>query len=66
MSLYNGIDPVAVASFGVYTETYTSATDPGAIANLYVSRGLFEDAPNVAIRIVAIIMNYLEGEFKNG
>lgn len=61
MSLYNGIDPIAIASYGSYTETYTSASDPGAIANLYASRGLFEDAPNITIRIVAIIMQYLKG-----
>lgn len=44
MALHNGIDTVAVASFGVYTETY-GAANKGAIANLYASLGYLEDAP---------------------
>jgi len=44
MSLYNGVDTMAVASLGVYTSTYGSAAS-GNIANLFVSLGLFEDAP---------------------
>ena len=46
MSLYNGIDPTAIASFGVYTETYGS-TDGGNIASLFASFGLLENAPGV-------------------
>ncbi len=45
MSLWNGIDYVAAASEGVYTEGYISATGGGAIANLAASFGLLEDAP---------------------
>jgi len=44
MSLHNGIDLVAVATFGVYTETY-GAANKGPIANLFASFGLLEDAP---------------------
>lgn len=45
MSLYNGLDIIAIASLGVYTETYDSATGAENIANLYVSFGFLEDAP---------------------
>lgn len=48
MSLHNGIDTVAIVSYGVYTETYGSATQKN-ICNLYSSLGLFEDAPEEAI-----------------
>ncbi len=46
MSLYNGIDPTAIASLGVYTETY-GVGEEGNVANLVASFGLFEDAPAV-------------------
>ncbi len=46
MSLYNGIDPTAIASFGVYTETY-GAGEEGNIANLVASFGLLEAAPGI-------------------
>ena len=36
MSLWSGIDTVAVASHGVYTETYGSG-DKSNIANLFAS-----------------------------
>jgi hypothetical protein len=58
MSLYDSIDPVAVASHGVYTETYGS-TAPANIANLYASRGYLEDAPNVFIKLINIMMSYV-------
>lgn len=44
MALHNGIDTVAVASLGVYTETY-GAADPNEIANIFASRGYLEEAP---------------------
>jgi len=44
MALHNGIDTVAVVTRGVFSKTY-GAADPGNIANLFVSRGLLEDAP---------------------
>lgn len=44
MALHNGIDTVAIATGGVYSETYGS-TAPGTIANLYASCGFLEDAP---------------------
>lgn len=45
MALYDGIDPVAFVSGGVYTETYVSATGGSNISSLFVSRGLLEEAP---------------------
>lgn len=57
MALHDGIDTVAIISGGVFTKTY-GASAPGAIANLYVSRGFLEDAPNVAIKIINIVMSY--------
>ena len=50
MSLYNGIDPTAIASLGVYTETY-GAGEGGNIANLVASLGLFEDAPDFELPV---------------
>ena len=47
MSLYNGIDPTAIASLGVYTETYGVGEERN-VANLYVSFGYLEDAPGGA------------------
>lgn len=44
MSLYNGIDTIAIASLGNYSETY-GVGEEGNLANLVVSFGLFEDAP---------------------
>ena len=58
MSLYNGIDPIAIAALGSYTETYGS-TEPGNIANLYASLGLFEDAPNISFNIIPLVMHLL-------
>ena len=48
MSLYNGIDPTAIASHGVYTETY-GVGEEGNLANLYGSFGLLENAPEESI-----------------
>lgn len=47
MSLYNSICPTAFVSGGVYTETYTSATNDAAIAALFVSNGMLEDTPTI-------------------
>lgn len=57
MSLHNGLDTVAIVAEGVFTKTYGAAA-PANIANLYVSLGLLEDAPNVLVKIVNIMMNY--------
>ena len=43
MSLHGGIDTVAIASFGVYSDTYGDG-EGGSIATLFVSRGLMEEA----------------------
>jgi hypothetical protein len=48
MSLHNGVDYVAVATMGMYTETYGSSA-PANIANLFASLGLYEDAPDILI-----------------
>lgn len=45
MSLSNGLDLTAIATLGVYSDTYNSATGAENIANLYVSYGYLEDAP---------------------
>lgn len=47
MALHNGIDTVAIASRGVYSETYGDG-DEGNIANLYASFGLLEDFPSAS------------------
>jgi hypothetical protein len=57
MSLHAGLDTCAIISLGVFTKNYGAAA-PGAIANLYVSFGFMEDAPNVAIKIKNIMMHY--------
>ncbi len=46
MSLHNGLDTVAIASFGNYSKTY-GAGEEGNTANLVVSFGFLEDAPGV-------------------
>ena len=48
MSLYNGIDPSAIASFGSYTETYGDG-DGGNIATLFASFGLLETAADEVV-----------------
>lgn len=57
MSLHAGLDTVAIITGGVFTKTY-GASAKGAIANLFTSRGWLEDAPNTAIKIANILMNY--------
>ena len=59
MALRSGIDTVAIATYGVYTETYVSSTGGGNIASLYASKGFLESAPNIAIKIVTLIMQML-------
>lgn len=62
MGLYNGIDPIAIASNGVFTETYGS-TEPARIANLYASRGYFELAPNIIRTTLLIFMQHFHDVF---
>ena len=57
MSLHSGLDTCAIISHGLHSKNYGAAT-PGAIANLYASLGFMEDAPNVAIKIINIMMHY--------
>lgn len=64
MSLYNNIDPIGIASFGSYTETYTSVSGPGNIANLYASRGIFEDAPDISFNIIPLVIYLLRRVFE--
>lgn len=64
MSLHSGLDTVAIVSEGVFTKTYGSASASN-IANLYASRGLLEDAPNVVVKIINIVM-YLTRRRRNG
>jgi len=64
VALRNGIDTVAIASHGVYTETYGSMA-PANIANLYASMGYLENAPNVTIKIINIVMQYYR-RLRNG
>jgi len=47
MSLQSGLDLVAIASFGVYSETY-GLVNPGNLANLAASFGYLEDAGGAA------------------
>jgi hypothetical protein len=58
MSLHNGIDTVGIVSTGVFTKTYGSSS-PANIANLYASSGLLEDAPNLTVKIINIVMYFL-------
>lgn len=51
------VDPVALVSFGCYSETYGSAEQQN-LCNLYASLGYLEDAPNMAINIAAIMDYY--------
>lgn len=64
MSLHSGIDTVAIISGGCFTKTYGSSA-PANIANLYASRGLLEDAPNVAVMIINIVMSYFRRRNEN-
>lgn len=44
IALHSGIDTTAFVSYGVYSKTY-GASGKANIANLFVSYGLIEDAP---------------------
>jgi len=46
MALHNGIDTVAIVSFGVYSKVYGMA-DTDNIASLFASFGYLEDAPEL-------------------
>lgn len=63
MSLHSGIDTVAIISFGDFTKTY-GASAPANIANLYVSEGYLEDAPNVSFNIIPLVMHLLRRVFE--
>ncbi len=45
MALRSGLDTVAIATCGAYTETYVSATGGENMASLFVSWGFLEEAP---------------------
>ena len=45
MSLNNGLDTVAITSLGRFSKTY-GVGEEANLANLYVSLGLLEDAPD--------------------
>ena len=45
------LDTVAIASLGVYSELY-GLNEEGNLANLYVSFGYLEDAPNAPVVVV--------------
>lgn len=62
MSLHNGVDLVSISTSGVYTATYGSG-QPANRANLYVSRGFFEDAPDIAAAI-GNLLKIIGGGFK--
>ena len=47
MSLHNGLDTVAIVTYGVYTKTYGDA-DPDNIANLFASYGFLENIAAIA------------------
>jgi len=57
MSLHGGLDTVGIISYGCFSKTY-GAGEEGNLANLYASRGFLEDAPNIAIKIINIVMSY--------
>lgn len=50
MSLHNGIDTVAMISFGVYSMTYGLA-DKDNRADLHISFGLLENVPSTRLRV---------------
>lgn len=51
------VDTVAYSSLGCYSKVY-GVGEEANIANEYASWGLLEDAPNLAISIVAIMDYY--------
>ena len=55
MTLHAGLDTVGIISHGVFTKTYGS-TAPANIANVYASLGYLEDAPNITIKFINIVM----------
>lgn len=63
MSLHNGIDLMAVASHGVYSATYGSA-NRGAIANLFASLGLLEDAPESSPGVLAKLYGMIKRKMR--
>ncbi len=57
MSLHNGLDTVAIATIGTYTETYGSAAQAN-VNNLFASWGFLEDAPFI-VEVVRGIRNLI-------
>ena len=57
MSLHAGIDTVAVATLGVFSKTYGTAALKNR-CNLYASYGMIEDAINININIMPMLMYY--------
>lgn len=55
MSLHNGLDIVAISTFGVFSKTYGSASLK-LRCNLFASLGFLEDAPNIAAKIINVAM----------
>jgi len=51
------VDPVAYSSLGNYSEV-SGASDEGAIANLFATLGMVEDAPDLTIRICSLMDYY--------
>ncbi len=47
MSLWSGVDTIAVVSHGVYSETY-GVGEEANVASLFASFGLLEDASRAA------------------
>ena len=62
MSLDSGLDTVGIISGGVFSKTF-GVGEEGNLANLYASRGLLEDAPNVAVKWLNIVYHYMHRIF---
>ncbi len=64
MSLHSGLDTVGIITDGVWTKTYGSGS-AGNIANLFASDGYLEDAPNLTIKIINIVMSFFRRRFND-
>jgi len=53
------VDPVAYATLGNYTETY-GVGEEANLANLFVSWGMIDDAPNVNFKIAPLMDYYFK------
>lgn len=63
MSLHSGLDTVSIISFGLWSKTYGFGEE-GNLANLAVSFGYLEDAPDVAV-VVATDFEFQDGQLIN-